>query len=158
MKKVIITLILIALIVTSIILIKNKEKDSKFTINISTEANSKTVNVGDEVILTIKTNETIIASNFEINYDNEAFEVVGSETNNFNVTEKNGKIACIYADITGEGTNEFKLKLTAVKETSGKASFKMEDAKFRAEGQDESYTGDKISGIDKAFKLKVNNK
>ena len=157
MKKIIVLLVIIAIIVTSVILIKNKTTDSKFTVNINTETDSKTVKVGEEVILTIKTNETIIASNFEINYDSESFKLEGSETNNFNVAEKNGKIACIYADITGTGTNEFKIKLTAIKETNDNAKFKIENAKFRAEGKDESYTGEQISGIDKEIKLKVNN-
>ena len=157
MKKIIVLLVIIAVIVTSVILIKNKTAESKFTVSMSTEADSKTVKVGEEVILTIKVNETIIASNFEINYDSESFKLDGSETNNFNVAEKNGKIACIYADITGTGTNEFKIKLTAIKETKDKVSFKIEDAKFRAEGKDESYTGEQISGINKELKLKVNN-
>lgn len=155
MKKIIVLLVIIAIIITSIILIKNKTTDTKFTVTMSTE--KETVKVGEDVILTIKTNETIIASNFEINYDSELFKLEGSETNNFNVAEKNGKIACIYADITGTGTNEFKIKFTSQKANSSKSGFKIENAKFRAEGKTESYTGEQISGINKELKIKVDD-
>ena len=154
-KKIALIVIIVAIVVKLVVVIQNNTTDSKFKLNMETENNSEIVKVGEEVVLAIKVNETIIASNFEINYDSEVFELVGSETDNFNVAYKNGKLACIYADINGIGTNEFKIKFVVTKEKADKASFKIENAKFRAIEKEESYTGTQILGIDKELKLKV---
>ena len=126
-----IMLITIALLITT--------TNAAFTANVSMKSDSTTIKVGDTVTLTISTNEKVIVSNFDISYDSTMLELEGSGTSYLSVAEKNGKIACIYADISGTGTSEFKIKFKALKETTG-TSLKIENAKFRAEGQDESYT------------------
>lgn len=105
------------------------------------------IEVGQEQILKIKLNEKIIAANFMINYDNTIFELKDSDTDNFYVAEKEGKIACVYADSSGEGTKELKIKLKAIKETGAPIKFSIEDAKFRADGKQTSYTGTDIQTI-----------
>lgn len=150
MKKCIVSvaimLITIALLITS--------ANATFTASISMKSDSSTVKVGDTVTLTISVNEKIVASNFDINYDSAILKLEGSGTSNLSVAEKDGKIACIYADMSGTGTSEFKVKFKALKETTG-ANLKIENAKFRAEGKEESYTGEQISGINNAITVKV---
>ena len=141
-----IMLITIALLMTT--------TNATFTANVSMKSDSTTTKVGDTVTLTISTNEKIIASNFDISYDSTMLKLEGSGTSNLSVAEKDGKIVCIYADMSGIGTSEFKVKFKALKETTG-TSLKIENAKFRAEGQDKSYTGEEITGINNAITVKV---
>ena len=148
MKKILISTVVI--LVTLILLVTT----SSATFETNIKSNVSTTRVGETVTLTISTNEKIVASNFNINYDSTAFKLDGSGTSNLSVAEKDGKIACIYADISGTGTNEFKIKFTAQKETTA-ANFKIENAKFRAEGQETSYTGTQISGIEQNVSVKV---
>lgn len=150
MKK--IAVISIIMIIISVILINTTNAD--FTVGMSMEANQETISVGDEETLTLSLNEKIIASNFEIAYNSDAFELVGSATTNLSVAQKDGKIACIYADMSGEGTNKLSIKFKAKKETAA-SKFSIENAKFRADGQDKSYTGSQISGISKALEVNV---
>ena len=141
-----IMLITIALLITT--------TNAAFTASVSMKSDSTTTKEGDTVTLTISTNEKVIASNFDISYDSTILKLEGSGTSNLSVAEKDGKIACIYADISGKGTSEFKVKFKALKETTG-TSLKIENAKFRAEGQEESYTGEQITGINNAITVKV---
>lgn len=97
------------------------------------------VKVGDIVTYTIIANESVVATNFDISYESDKFELVGSDTAGLNVAEKNGKIACIYADISGTGTKEFKIKFKAIDETNN-ATFSVDNHKFRVQNMDESYT------------------
>ena len=91
MKKV--RLISIILFIISIILFVNSH--ATYNMVVTLETNKQSLQVGEEKILTVTLSENIIAGNFEINYDSEVFELVGSGTTNLNVAEKNGKIACI---------------------------------------------------------------
>ena len=143
-----IMLIIMALLITT--------ANAAFTASISMKSDSSTIKVGDTVTLTINVNEKVVASNFDINYDSTILKLEGSGTSNLSVAEKDGKIACIYADMSGTGTNEFKVKFKALKETTG-TNLKIENAKFRAEGKDESYTGEQISGINNTITVKVGN-
>lgn len=96
---------------------------------------------GDEFIYTISSSAKVVATNFMINYDSNSFELVGAVTEGLNVAVKNGKIACIYADMSGVGTDKFQIKFKVKDKISSKdSSFTIEDAKFREVGQDESYT------------------
>ena len=91
-----------------------------FTMDVSIDKNE--LKVGEEIVYTINLDETIIATNFQINYNYSDFELIGSKTTGLNVAKKGEKIACIYADISGTGTDTFKTSFRATKETS-KASF-----------------------------------
>lgn len=150
MKKV--TIVSIIMMIISFVLINTANAD--FAVGMNMEANKKTISIGDEEILTLNFNEKIVACNFNIVYDSNVFTLIGSNTTNLNVAEKDGKIACIYADMSGSGTNKIGIKFKANKETSG-SKFMIENAKFRAEGQEKSYTGTQISGIDKVLEVSV---
>lgn len=151
MKKSVIVVMVIILILFGIFMVLHNKIKNNFKIDFCTD--NKKINVGEEIILQIKTNKQIVATNFELIYDNESFELIGSETENFMVAKKNDKIACIYADITGKGINIFKLKLKAMKET--KAEFKIINSKFREVNKEESYVQDEIEGINKKIKIQV---
>lgn len=152
MKKGIVSVAIMLIIMAVLITTAN----AAFTASISMKSDSSTIKVGDTVTLTINVNEKVVASNFDINYDSTILKLEGSGTSNLSVAEKDGKVACIYADMSGTGTNEFKVKFKALKETTG-TNLKIENAKFRAEGKDESYTGEQISGINNTITVKVGN-
>lgn len=152
MKKGIVSVAIMLIIMALLITTAN----AAFTASISMKSDSSTIKVGDTVTLTINVNEKVVASNFDINYDSTILKLEGSGTSNLSVAEKDGKIACIYADMSGTGTNEFKVKFKALKETTG-TNLKIENAKFRADGKDESYTGEQISGINNTITVKVGN-
>ena len=113
------------------------------------------VEIGDEITLTIGFNEEIVAANFMINYDKDAFEIIKDETSNFKVADKNGKIACIYADISQTGTKSLSLKLKVVKATT--AEFSIEDIKVRQKGAVSSFTQEEIEGSNTVLSLKIGN-
>lgn len=151
MKKNIIVLIIIIVILFGMFITIYNSTKSKLKVDFY--ADNKKINVGQEIILQIKTNKQIIATNFELIYDTESFELIGSETENFMVSKKNDKIACIYADITGKGIDTFKLRLKAIKETE--ANFEITNSKFREVDKEESYVQDQIQGINKKIKIQV---
>ena len=150
MKKNVIVLIIIVILFGMFITIYNSTKSK---LKVDFYADNKKINVGQEIILQIKTNKQIIATNFELIYNTESFELIGSETENFMVSKKNDKIACIYADITGKGIDTFKLRLKAIKETE--ANFEITNSKFREVDKEESYVQDQIQGINKKIKIQV---
>lgn len=150
MKKNVIVLIIIVILFGMFITIYNSTKSK---LKVDFYADNKKINVGQEIILQIKTNKQIIATNFELIYDTESFELIGSETENFMVSKKNDKIACIYADITVKGIDTFKVRLKAIKET--KANFEITNSKFREVDKEESYVQDQIQGINKKIKIQV---
>lgn len=149
-KNVIVLIIIIVILFGMFITIYNSTKSK---LKVDFYADNKKINVGQEIILQIKTNKQIIATNFELIYNTESFELIGSETENFMVSKKNDKIACIYADITGKGIDTFKLRLKAIKET--KANFEITNSKFREVDKEESYVQDQIQGINKKIKIQV---
>ena len=117
-----------------------------FTMNPSLDKQS--VKIGEEVTYKIKLNDKVVATNFILDYDNTAFELVKSNTTGLNVAEKNGKIACIYADIGGTGTDTFEIILKA-KKNKNNVKFSIEEAKFRTASATTSYTDNQIDGIEK---------
>ena len=117
---------------------------------ITIDTNKKEIKKGEELILSIKNSENVIAGNFEINYNKEVFV----EGINIECAEKDEKIACIYGDISGQGTEEFKIKFKA-KKAGKKGAFSINNAKIRVESQDESYKDENIIGIDKETVVKV---
>lgn len=149
MKKIILSITIMLLCISVLITTSN----AAFTMSMKSDSN--TIKIGETATLTISANEKVVASNFDIIYDSTAFKLEESSTSNLSVAEKDGKIACIYADISGKGITEFKIKFKALKESTTGATFKIENAKFRAEGQDESYTGEQISGLNTGVTVKV---
>ncbi len=125
-----------------------------YAFSIEPSINNVSVKPGEEIIFKIKSNEKIVATNFKLNYDNEAFELVKSNTSGLNVAEKDGKIACIYADMSGVGTNNFEIILKA-KLSNKSVNFGLEDAKFRAVNAKTSYTGSQIDGIETIINVKT---
>lgn len=122
--------------------------------SIEPSTNNISVKPGEEIIYRVKSDEKVVATNFKINYDNEAFELVRSNTSGLNVAEKNGKIACIYADMSGVGTDNFEIVLKA-KVANKNVNFSMEDAKFRTVNAKTSYTGNQIEGISTIVNVKT---
>lgn len=122
--------------------------------SIEPSTNNISVKPGEEIIYRVKSDEKVVATNFKINYDNEAFELVRSNTSGLNVAEKNGKIACIYADMSGVGTDNFEIVLKA-KMANKNVNFSMEDAKFRTVNAKTSYTGNQIEGISTIINVKT---
>lgn len=131
--------------------------NATFIVNMNMEGNAKIVELGETKTLIISVNEPVYVLNFNINYDSQVFKLVGSETENLGVAEKDGKIACIYADSTGIGTQEFKIKFEAIQETTNGANFSIENAKFSTTGQEESYKGNQITGLEQPLTLTVLN-
>lgn len=125
-----------------------------YAFSIEPSINNISVKLGEEIIFKIKANEKIVATNFKLNYDNEVFELVRSNTSGLNVAEKNGKIACIYADMSGVGTDNFEIVLKA-KIANKSVNFELEDAKFRAVNAKTSYTGSQIDGIETLINVKT---
>lgn len=123
-----------------------------FTMNASLSRPS--VKVGEEVTYTIKLDEKVVATNFNVNYDSNTFDLVRSNTTGLNVAEKDGKIACIYADMGGVGTDTFEIILKA-KKSKNAVSFSVEGAKFRAVNASTSYVGNQIVGIETSIKTDV---
>lgn len=133
MKRVCTMIMIVALLICTLTNISN----AAFEINNSVEPIS--MKIGDIVTYTITANENIVATNFDISYESGKFKLEGSGTTGLSVSEKNGKIACIYADISGIGTKEFKIKFKAIAET-GDAAFSINNYKFRVQNVEESYT------------------
>ena len=140
-RKLNIIIIVIFIFIIGLIIAKINFSKYDFSLDITTD--KKDVNIGEEVILQIKADKNVVASNFEINYNNEKIELVGSNTDNLFVSEKDGKIACIYFDINKNGTDIFQIKFKAIN-TTGNAQFSIHNVKFRALGQDESYVDEQI--------------
>ena len=151
MKK-ILYLVSIVLFITSLILINNVDAAYELIMNKNLSSNS--IQVGDEIIYSITLNENVVACNFQLNYDNTVLELIGSDTTNLNVAEKNGKIACIYADISGTGTNILKIKLKA-KKSIKESNISMEDVKFRTVGSETSYTSEQIQGVSTPLNISI---
>lgn len=152
MKKIIYVFAMLTFIL-SIVLINSSNATFTMTMNLGT--NSDNARVGEEVVYTINLNEKIVACNFNLNYDSQILKLVGSGTSNLNVAEKNGEIACIYADISGTGTNTLKIKFKASKETTTPTSVSISGAKFRVAGAETSYTNDDIEGISTDVKISI---
>ena len=115
----------------------------------ATFSSSKTITQPDEeIILTIKFNAKVTAANFNIKYDSSVFDFI--EGVNINAAEKDGKIACIYADSTLKGTDSFSIKFKAVKE-SNSAVFSLNEAKIRESGKEESVTTEDITGLSSVY-------
>lgn len=115
-----------------------------FTMQMSTDKSE--VKVGDEVVYTINLDEKVVAANFHINYNSSVLELIGSSSNGLDVAVKNGKVACIYADINGVGTNSFQIRFKA-KAATTRATFSIENPKFRGINQDTSYVDGQITGL-----------
>ena len=103
--------------------------------NVSTKVDKNTVEIGDEVILTMTTSQETDAATFLVTYDDKSFEFKESQTTNLQAEIKNGKIACAYVDTTGSGTKEMKLKFASKKVVSN-AKFEVSNAKFGVAGSE----------------------
>ena len=115
-----------------------------YGLNVTFSSNKTQVKPDEEIILTITFDKKVVVANFNINYDSSVFKFV--EGININAAEKNGKIACIYADSTLKGTYSFSIKFKAIKESSS-ATFSIDEAKIRESGQEESVTTSDIAGL-----------
>ena len=91
---------IIVIIITVVITI-TKFKKYDFSIDITT--NKEKVTIGEEVILKIKTEKNVVASNFEINYNSQNCELINTTSNNLYMSEKNGKMECLYFDLDQNG-------------------------------------------------------
>lgn len=123
-----------------------------FDVNLSSD--KKEIKLNDEIILKVKMQEKVIAANFEINYNSKLFEFI--EGININAAEKNGKVACIYGDLTGKGQDEFLIKFKAIKENQN-SEFKIENIKVREINKEESYLDKDITG-ENSVKISLDKK
>ena len=74
------------------------------------KTDKSTLLAGEEFIYTVNLSTSVVATNFNINYNSTYFELVGAVTPGLAVAKKDGKIACIYADINGVGTDKLQIK------------------------------------------------
>lgn len=145
MKKFIRKIIIgIVMLVISIFLITTSKATFTMTMNLS---GNSIVKVGEDVIVKIDLSEKIVACNFEISYNKENFQFLGSSTNGLSAAVNGEKVSCIYYDSSLAGTDSLSIKFKAIKETDEESNFTIEDVKFRAKGKDVSYTIDDIIGM-----------
>lgn len=147
MKKQLIRKLIISFIMLlmSIVLITTSNAASELAIGLA--GGKKEVKVGDEVEITISLNETIVACNFDITYNQEIYRFEESATTGLYASVNDDKLSCIYYDLAEKGTSILKLKFKALKETSAKTTFGLENVKFRTKGQEKSYTENDIQGL-----------
>lgn len=134
-KKIIAILILILILILSSIA---KISMAAFTANVTSNKNLENINIGEEITYTIKLTEEIVACNFDISFDTKVLEFVSSETSNLTAAMNNGKLSCVYVDISQTGTTDLKLKFKKI--STGNANIEFTNIKFRAKGQETSYT------------------
>lgn len=120
-----------------------------------TSIDNKEITVGEIITYKIKLDKKVIATNFDISYNAESFEFIGSKTPGLNVSEKEGKVACIYLDIKQQGISEFQLEFKS-KKSSKEETFSIENVKFRVAGQKESYTLKNTIGLEEQI-VKIND-
>ena len=125
-KKIIAILIFIFIFILSSIATISM---ATFTANMTFDENPTSIEVGKDIKLKITTNETIVAFNCLINYDSSAFELVRSATQGLDVGITDGKVACIYADSQGIGTNSFEIEFKTIGQATG-ATFSVENPTF----------------------------
>lgn len=135
----------IVMLVISIFLITTSDAAFTMSMNLS---GSKKIKLNEEVAFTIGMTEKIVACNFEISYNKDVFELIGSGTTGLSVAVNGNKVSCIYYDAALTGTNELKIKFKAIKETNSASNFSISGAKFRVQGKETSYTGSEIVGAD----------
>lgn len=135
----------ISLLLISIIMLLTITSNA-FTVETSVDKND--IKVGEEIVYKVKLDEKVIAANFDIVCNSKSFELVESKTTGLNVSEKDGKVACIYVDMNQQGINEFEIKFKAIKNEK-EATFSLENVKFRVAGQKDSYTLKDTKGLEK---------
>ena len=150
MKKTIKIIILSIMMIMSIMTLSSQA----FSIDVTTD--KTVVEKDDEIILKIKTSEKTIATNFNINYDSKRFELIGNVTEGLKVAKKDNIIACIYADMSLKGTDTFEIKFKVL-DSSKKATFSIENAKFATNLDDTTYSNEEITGIEKKVEVKGKN-
>lgn len=135
MKRKIVVIAIILVLVMLALFFKSNNKILKVRL----DTNLDSVQVGDEIILTIQTSKVVDTASFFINYDSNTFELKESKTEVLSIAEKEGKIACIYADLNGTGVDEFQISFKAI--NKGKeAKFYIEDIKCGIAGDVATYT------------------
>ena len=148
MKKRIIAGILLLIVSITLLTTSN----ANCTIDMNIEGNTN-VTVGENMIYKITLNEPIVACNFDIEYDSTILEFVQSETTNLSAAVNNGKVSCMYVDISNQGTSEFKIKFKALKENTDGTSVGITNVKFRAKDKSTSYIANDIQGVNKKTQI-----
>lgn len=143
----IIMIVLLSLISTSV-----------SAITITTE--NKEVKPGDEFIVEIKVDESIVLANSHITYDSNLFEFKGTTQANLSANEVNsGDVAWMYTDMnensTGVKSFEFKFKAKDSISKKQDSTFKLSDLAFVTDST--QYEENNING-NKEFKVTVNAK
>lgn len=127
MKKYTIKIIGVLMILFCIIMSNNIAM--AFSLNVSSDA--KTINNGDTVKIKIASDEKFVTADFKLKYDNNAFEYVESDYPNVTIKDyaSQGYLMIVYADLSGQGTNEISVKFKA-KQKSNSAKFSILDSNF----------------------------
>ena len=97
--------------------------ESQIQLTMNLEGNKTSINEGEELVYIIKSSATVVACNFNIVYDKNVIQFVGSATNGLSAAVNEDVVSCIYADISNTGTNEFKIKFKAIKTTNETRNF-----------------------------------
>ena len=124
-----------------------------YAFGVELKTDKEIVNKNDEVTITIKADETVLASNFDVEFDNTMFEFIDSDTEGLIVSAKDNKVMCIFFDLEMKGKNEFTLKFKTLKDDK-KASFSVLNAKFSTDISKESYEDESIDGINSKIEVK----
>lgn len=144
-KFILINVILIAIISISTVSLG-------FDIDIEMDK-TENLKVGDEVILTINFSEKIVGASFKINYDTNSLKLLDKETKNLYVSENNRQVACVYIDMEDIGTDTIKVKFKVLNVDKTELNFSLEEAKFITLGDENSYSGSEINGINKTITI-----
>lgn len=110
-----------------------------FTVNVTANPELSKTEIGGEINYTISFNEKIVAGNFDLEFNTELLEFVSSETTNLNIAMNNGKLSCVYVDISQNGTSDLKIKFKK-KSSIGEPNIKFTNIKFRGKDKEISYT------------------
>jgi hypothetical protein len=127
-----------------------------YAFGIDLKLDKETVKKDDEVILTIKPNERVLATNFDVEFDSTMFKYVDSDTEGLMAGAKENKVVCIYFDINMQGQDEFQLKFKTLKDNT-RSNFSISNAKFSTDISKESYEGENIDGINGKVEVKGSN-
>lgn len=138
------------LFVVSIILITTS--NANFTVSMEINGKEK-IEIGEEITYKVRLNETIIACNFDVEYDSNVLEFIKSDTVNLNAAVNGNVISCIYVDVSQQGTTEFKIKFKAIKECTEPTTIGITNVKFRAKNKETSYVSSNIQGVDEKLKI-----
>ena len=159
MKKTKKFLMVLAIVLLFVNCILQGTANAALSATVSTDVT--TLKVGEDIVFSIQYDDTVVATNFVLNFNNDYLSLVGSETEGLNINEVEGnKVKCIYADKTLTGTNLFKVKFKAITKTNSDSIglISVESPKAIAKTDEVSYKDGQIVGIETTPKITIEKK